>query len=372
MKVGSNFWFLADWSGESPFTVAHPDFASAWYSGTTDYLVNTNIWSSVFLDEVSMYVLLRFMDWGGTNNSDDVYWSDRKLPESPENYWAWGGEPGGDGMAYEWMIDLCNRTDKNMWVCVPHRADANYFTQLATLIKNRLKPTLKVYVEYSNETWNYGFSQAQYCEDQGVAYGLPGINQWYQAGAYSIWQSLKIFKAFQDVFGSQMSSRVVRVCAFSGNFDIFDQGYNNVVNSSTWNPYGQGADIFACAPYVGSGLDGASSSIQTEFHNAIISTLNDYVIPAKNIANKYGKPLCCYEGGQHLLNNADVWSRNPAIYNEYIYMLSQWNSYFTLFAHYANCGSFSSGGAWGAKEYTGQSLSSAHKFRALKDWISSH
>jgi hypothetical protein len=96
------------------------------------------------------------------------------------------------------------------------------------------------------------------------------------------------------------------------------------------------------------------------------------VLTAKSIANKYGKPLICYEGGQHLLNNAHLWSRNPAIYNEYLYMLDQWKNHFTFFSHYNLYSTFGSGGAWGCKEFAGQSNSQAHKYRALIDWMAAN
>ncbi len=57
-------------------------------------------------------------------------------------------------MAYEWMIDLCNRTQRDMWVCVPHFADEHYMYQLACLIRDSLDPSLRCYAEWSNETWN--------------------------------------------------------------------------------------------------------------------------------------------------------------------------------------------------------------------------
>ena len=69
-------------------------------------------------------------------------------------------------MAYEWMIDLCNRTQRDMWVCVPHFADEEYMYQLASLIREQLDPALKCYVEWSNETWNGMFKQAHYCNEQ--------------------------------------------------------------------------------------------------------------------------------------------------------------------------------------------------------------
>ena len=38
-------------------------------------------------------------------------------------------------------------------------ADDDYVYQLAALLKDKLDPKLVVYVEYSNEVWNSGFSQ---------------------------------------------------------------------------------------------------------------------------------------------------------------------------------------------------------------------
>jgi hypothetical protein len=308
------------------------------------------------------------MDWGETNASVVSNWSQRVQPNA-DQYTS-------DGVAIEWMIDLCNRTNKSMWICVPHMAvsdnqpDNNqYSTNLATLIRDNLNPGLKVYIEYSNETWNGGFEQAQYVNDHGNDNGLPGSNEYYKGGAFSIWQSLKIFKAFRDVFQGQMADRVVRVCSYSGNEDIFRQGYNNVAYSSYWNPSGEAADYIAVAPYVGNGLDGASGSIQTEFHNAINSVRDNYIENAISISNQFGIPLICYEGGQHLLNNAGTWSSNPDIYTEYRYMLDQWAPVFKMFNQYTLYSNFTSGGAWGAKEYAGQSLSGAHKYRAIVDWL---
>jgi len=367
MKIGTNFWFLASWSDESPF-LSNVNWATAYSQGT-------NIWNPTFISELAPYSVLRFMDWGGTNNSKVQTWSQRRLPNDPTNSdigYIGGSDPLRAGLAYEWMIDLCNRTNKDMWISLPHMADDNYANQLAQLIKTKLNSNLKVYVEYSNETWNGGFTQFQYTLDQGIALNLPGSNQWYKGGAYSLYKSTRIWNEFSQVYGSQMSARVVRVGAFSGNYDIFDQGYNNVINSTAWNPTGQKADLFAIAPYVGSGLDGASSNIQTAFHQDIDATFTDRVLTAVTIAQKYNVKLGTYEGGQHLLTNADKWSGNQNIYTEYQYMLNKFAPYFVLFNHYTNAGTWSSGGAWGAKAYTGQSNANAPKYRAIVDWVSAH
>lgn len=353
MVLGTNFWNPYWGNGPSEYFVTGTNFSTT-----------TNPWRADFLNDIRIYKVLRFMDFGRTNNSNITTWSQR----TPKTANQFDGALCVGGFAYEWMIDLCNRNNSDMWVCLPHKADANYWTQLATLIKNNLNSNLKVYVEYSNETWNGTFTQFQYTIDQGKALNLPGSNDYYKGGAFSVLQSLKIFKAFQDVFGvSAMGTRVIRVCSANGNYDIADKAFQNIAQSTTYNQ-GQTIDMFAVAPYVGNGLNGAASDITTQFRTATDNIYTNRVLTAETIANKYGYDLGTYEGGQHLINNSDVWSRNSAIYNEYIYMLNRWKTKIKLFVHYTHLGLWSSGGSWGAKETCSQSLSLAHKYRALVDW----
>jgi hypothetical protein len=230
----------------------------------------------------------------------------------------------------------------------------------------------------------------QYSIDQGIANSLPGDNQWYQGGAYSVWHSLAVFKGFQDVFGAAaMGSRVIRVLAFSGNFDIADHAFYSVMYdgagsanfNAKWNPNNQRADLFAVAPYFGPNdgaggggvLDGAAANIADRFKANVDSGYLDYVTGAVAIAAKYKTPIGCYEGGQQLSTNADKWSSNPAVYDAYTYMLNKWiPAHFVMFTHYALYGSYTSAQAWGAKAAGTTTLANAPKYRALVDWANSH
>jgi hypothetical protein len=389
MKIGTNFWYHTpnenNWSGETSMK-SGINWATAYGSGTNG-LAATNVWDDTFISELAPYSTLRFMDWGNTNHSQITSWSQRMLPVNPNNYSVYidsGSPPENPGMAYEWMIDLGNRTHKDIWITLPAKADANYWTQLATLIKSKLQADRKVYIEYANETWNGSFGQFQYTLDQGTAQGLPGANQWYQGQAYAMWQSVKIFKAFEDVFGaSAMGTKVIRVFAYGGNMDTGRQAMNSVYKSSTWNPSNAKIDMLAIAPYVGSGLDGASATIQSDFHHAIDQKefrfdngdLGNVAFAVQDLKT-FGIPqLGAYEGGQHLLKNSMKWSSNPKIYAEYTYMLDRWSQYFTLFVHYSHTGKWTDAenqSSWGAKDHTGQPLAEAHKYRALLDWANSH
>ena len=94
---------------------------------------------------------LRYMDWGRTNSCPVTTWASRRTPD----YYTQGVTTDPSyGTAIEHMIELANLTDKDAWICIPHLADDDYVTQAARLIRDTLEPDRKVYIEYSNETWN--------------------------------------------------------------------------------------------------------------------------------------------------------------------------------------------------------------------------
>ena len=114
------------------------------------------------------FAVTRFMDLVGVNNSTQVNWSDRPLPG------AWNQS----FLAYEYVVAYGNAADTDIYVNVPLEATGTYFTNLANLIRYGsdgvnpytsaqaspayapLNAGLHVYLEYSNEVWNFGFQQA--------------------------------------------------------------------------------------------------------------------------------------------------------------------------------------------------------------------
>jgi len=118
------------------------------------------IWNPAWLEKLKPFRTVRVMDWGQTNWSPLVRWKDRAQP-------SWRTWTGPGGAPYEAMIDLANHQGVDLWVCVPHRADDEYVRSMARLFRDRLKPGLKLWVEYSNETWNWMFSQTHWLNDNG-------------------------------------------------------------------------------------------------------------------------------------------------------------------------------------------------------------
>jgi hypothetical protein len=144
----------------------------------------------------------RMMDWTLTNGSEQVNWSDH-VP-------AYGYRQAN---RFETALQLCNRVQRDCWLNVPHQATDDYVRQLAALVRDTLDPTLKAYIEYSNETWNGQFPQTQYVIEQGVAHNLPGETPYSQGSRFHAFRAKQIFAIFDSAFGSSARSRLVRVLA---------------------------------------------------------------------------------------------------------------------------------------------------------------
>ncbi len=112
----------------TPHNAFHPDFLRRWQGMGS----------------------VRFMDWMATNNSKQTAWKNRPLTTDARFT--------DKGAPVEVMVDLANRLDSAPWFCMPHLADDDYVQKFATLVKDKLSPNLKVYLEFSNEVWNDQFS----------------------------------------------------------------------------------------------------------------------------------------------------------------------------------------------------------------------
>jgi len=110
------------------------------------------IFTNEFKNHAKRFSTFRFMDWTSTNNQIVGSWSQRTLPTAP-SYAVPSGIP------WETCIQLCNELNRDAWINVPILANDDYVQKLAKLFKASLKPGLKLYLEYSNEIWNFGFQQ---------------------------------------------------------------------------------------------------------------------------------------------------------------------------------------------------------------------
>ena len=125
------------------------------------------VFTSEFLAALQPFAVLRFMGFLMSNSTNPFYgdaknhieWSDRRLPTDATQQRT---RQRAAGVAWEYAIDICNLAGKEMWLNIPVAASDDYIFQLAQLIQNRLNPGLNIYIEVSNEVWNYGFTQYTY------------------------------------------------------------------------------------------------------------------------------------------------------------------------------------------------------------------
>jgi len=228
-----------------------------------------------------------------------------------------------------------------------------------------LKPELKFYLEYSNETWNGQFKQSHYCAEEGQALQLHE-NKWTAGFRFHAWAALRLFRAAELVFG-QDSPRLVKVLAGHSANAFVARQHQILLADPKGNPWGLKATAIATAPYFGNKLEGDAPDIVAQLRAAIQKSSADSS-RHRQLADEARLRLIAYEGGQHVVKKADVINRQPVMYTLMTEYLQEMSRHFDHFCYYTHVGGAKDRGAWGAIEYTGQPLAEAHRYRALVDW----
>lgn len=325
-----------------------------------------------FLDRLAPFKVIRFMDWANTNNAPHKRWTDRTRKGLTT-------QAGKDGVAIEYMVQLCNELGADPWFCIPHLADDDYIRNYAELVRDRLHPDARIYVEYSNEVWNSQFGQHDYIK------GL-GDGKTYSDAFFDAWaeRCRRTFEIWSGVFGED-KDRLVRVAAvhlqnpwvaqkllprLNGAFDaISPSAYFGITRN-------QGKTLNA-ATTVDEILDLCEKNIRGdnrgwfEAHGEL----------AKQWSDKLGRPirLVAYEAGQHLSANGDEnlsyydalfhAQSNPRMYALYLMNMRAFEQAGgDLFVAFNDVGQPGKFGSWGHLEYQTQPAGDAPKYKALMDY----
>jgi len=373
-----------------------------------------------FIDFMDDFTVVRFTQTMQTNSGTYVCdngveatdatctkaWSNRNTTE----YFT---QASPKGVALELLIDMANAANVDPWISVPHGANADYIKQMARLVRDRLNSNLKVYIEYSNEVWNYAFDypQSQWARANGIQLGLEPEDPYLAGLKFFAQETVNMIRIFRLEFGSQ-SDRVVGVLgAWVDNAWLADQMLTHISLSSV-NPDGTMPDVVASGVYVGVWIADAireTGAISSTTVSQIIDWVEQNVTqsvtnpafpdePERSIATmvqemtdiivkKYGLIHIAYEGGTHLVesrgwdNNEQLGAklvaanRHARMGTVYKSLLNTWREQGgTLFVAYAGVGGYSN--IWGSfahKEYYSQTANEAPRWGALlsvlQDWL---
>lgn len=362
-----------------------------------------------FLDFCRPFHCLRFMGWAGTNNSTEEHWTDRKRPsfytmvaEAGDPDAIWGSAPTpfrlkfSGGVAIELMIQLCNMLKIDPWFCIPHRATDDYIMQFAKLVREKLDPSLKVYLEYSNELWNWGFHQAGWMLRSPLAGALveaKGGKAWKDSektkgeGHPERIGALfrRAFAIWEREWSGEARKRLVRVGSVQAAW--FDASKRTI----QWCLDNGGVDAVSPAAYFGptdamyqkwSALGAALTA------EAVIDDMEEVLVSMRGgggfsqtiaFAKQLGLAFVAYEGGQHiqpkgqaeLPYNAALAAAqtHPRMYDLYVELLRLNRDLdCRLFAHFSSVGRQGTRwGSWGAKDHYDVPDAESPKMRALLD-----
>ncbi|MDY7020704.1 MAG: cellulose-binding protein [Cyanobacteriota bacterium] len=355
------------------------------------------IFNPDFIEKLKGYRALRFMDWMGTNHSQQKEWKDRPTPNTPSYMMK--------GASIEVMVALANQLKAEPWFNMPHQATDEYITNFARLVKKSLDPNLNIYVELSNEVWNWQFKQTHYALEEGQKrWGKDkgdAFRQWYGM------RTAQMCDQWKEVFGNQ-KDRVTCVIATQVGWKGAEK---SILDCPYWVAegnkacYKHGIDAYAIAGYFGASLGYPDNESRVEswlkdpdggFQKAFkqiktgqlldkgrkdsLPENKDFFLYHAKVAQERNLKLMAYEGGQHVVGRKQVVNnekltnffieinRHPQMYEFYTQLLKDWKQTGgTLFMHFSDVVKSSKWGSWGSLEYLDQSGSS--KYDALQDFI---
>lgn len=273
------------------------------------------IFNPAFVAKLSSFSDLRFMDWGNTNGSAVVNWSDRTTTSDL----SWAANSKTSSVPLEVMVALANETGKDMWYNVPAQASDDFVKQTLTYIRDNLKSGITLHLEYSNEVWNSSFAQNQYAAS--MATSLWGTVS-DPAEQYYGYRSAQIASMAKTIFGNSAATRVDAVIATQ---TAYAGRENNIFAGVARANVGSVSDLFkeyAVTTYFGgemsgntaadratvlswaqsgaAGMDKAFAELTTGgllSGNQSMKTILGWLTYQEGVASANGLSMVAYEGG---------------------------------------------------------------------------
>ncbi|MDR6128682.1 hypothetical protein QE361_002113 [Sphingomonas sp. SORGH_AS802] len=324
------------------------------------------IFSTQLIESLKPFSVIRFLDWSPANqNPASVTWANRSLPNGINQ----ADRPRG--VALEYMVALANQVGSDPWFTIPWNADEDYVTRMAQLVHDSLDSGRRVYVELGNENWNYAFPLAHQIQAEGLAAGLDTNAFAANLKRYSQ-KTVWAMKIWAKVFADRPGQLVRVASAQSANPWVGQQVLAAPELAAN-------VDALAIAPYFNLAKDSDSTGSLSDRLASLKAGL-DITLRAiadnKVTAQKYGKRLITYEGGQHVVDmttgggtRVQEVNRSATMYDLYKSYIEGWKARSDdLMVLYSATGPAGGGGAWGMREYAGQPVDQTPKRRAALEF----
>jgi hypothetical protein len=173
--------------------------------------------TNLMLAHLSRFSLIRFNPWTRSNSGFETYWNDT----TPLDWPQYGLPKHNPWETIPYIVNHINKSI-NVWINIPFNATDDYILKLAQLMLQDLKPTTNIYLEYSNELWNYVFPQGRANEvaanDSVINHGDPFhfnydncSNPFIWAWRRTAYRMKYIADLFKTVFGEENVGQWKRV-----------------------------------------------------------------------------------------------------------------------------------------------------------------
>jgi len=204
-------------------------------------------------------------------------WGNRKTPEDACQSTMQNTTGKKDGWCWEYIIDLANILEKDMWINIPISCDSNYVATLAELLLSDLDPKINIYVENSNECWSPSqVTHGVYNQAQANQYGIT-FDQNYAR------RTVELSNYFAKVFGAnQINNRIRVICAGQQVYLGRTDNHLNYINATFGPPknyiYGTSSSV-----YFNTSLPNGTPS---EICDGMIANINNQIDNPGNSSNR--------------------------------------------------------------------------------------
>jgi hypothetical protein len=275
-----------------------------------DYELNT---PKIFTDEyinlckTANFSCYRFYNLQNIWDGEPTYpertsWEKRKTPQDASQRPMTNLNGKRDGWSWEYIIELANLLNKDIWINIHISCDSLYVSNLARMLMENLNEGINIYIENSNEVWSpTQATHGPYNAAEAKHYGIS-FDQNYAR------RTVELSDWFLKIFGSDALNNRIRVI-LAGQQSYIGRTDNHL--NYIMKNFGEPKEIIystSTTCYFGSSNPNGTPD---EINDGMIDEINKQISDTKsyqyrlnhiNKAREWGLTGECtsYEGGPHL------------------------------------------------------------------------